>query len=42
LQRGLKFISKDVDARMEALGDLLAESDYDVIGLQEVSRIQIS
>eukprot|EP00111_Clytia_hemisphaerica_P004562 TCONS_00013089-protein len=33
---GLRFLSKDLDQRMAALGDLLAKSDYDIIGLQEV------
>lgn len=34
--RGLKYISKKVDQRMEAIADNLAHSDYEIVCLQEV------
>lgn len=34
--RGLKYISKDRDVRIQAIADALARSDYDIVNLQEL------
>ena len=35
-QRGIKFISKDVDVRIGHLIEALNKKDYDIVALQEV------
>jgi sphingomyelin phosphodiesterase 2 len=34
--RGIPYVSKDRDIRVKAIGDLLADGNYDIVSLQEV------